>query len=138
MFGAENALFFLFAIPVLSSTCYYPNGDPSLNDVPCNSTATDSTRCRSTYACLSNNICMSTDLTPASSGGTTYVRGSCTDQSWKSDVCPLFCIIPQYDDTAGGEGIAKCPDTNLDMYYCVDGAASNCSVRENVLSFAGK
>nr|POE66167.1 hypothetical protein CFP56_54429 [Quercus suber] len=108
----------LIALPIKAQTCYYPNGDIALDDIPCNATTSESTCCGPTYACLSNNICMETSLTPGSSGSTTY--------------------IPARDDTAGGEGIAKCPDTKFDLYYCIDGAPSNCSVYENILSFTGK
>jgi len=70
----------------------------------------------------------------------TYVRGSCTDQSWESPECPRFCINSTLDDVGGGEGIAKCPNTSLDLYYCIDGnyQEANCTSGNLILSFAGK
>lgn len=72
-----------------------------------------------------------------------YVRGSCTDSTWRSSYCPNFCVdanAPRMDDTAGGEGMAKCPNTDIDMYYCVDfdQSAVNCTTQQNVIVFQGK
>lgn len=67
-----------------------------------------------------------------------YVRGSCTDQSWKDASCPLFCISSD-DLRSGGMGIAKCPNTALDEYYCIDAGDSsvNCTAQFNVFEFPG-
>ncbi|EAW17221.1 uncharacterized protein NFIA_005840 [Aspergillus fischeri NRRL 181] len=71
-----------------------------------------------------------------------YVRGSCTDQTWRSSACPLFCINPDppnRNNLAGGQGIEKCPNTDLDMYYCIDYNMGNvnCSAQQQVLIFKG-
>lgn len=36
--------------------------------------------------------------------------------------------------------MAKCPDTIIDMYYCVDFdmSAVNCTTQQNVIKFEGK
>lgn len=67
-----------------------------------------------------------------------YVRGSCTDQSWKDASCPLFCIGSD-DLRSGGMGIEKCPNTTLDEYYCIDSGDSsvNCAAQFNVFEFPG-
>ncbi len=65
---------------------------------------------------------MFTNHTPASAGDTPYVRGSCTDKSWRSANCPSFCVnpdAPYSDNTSGGAAMAKCSNTT-DLFYCID------------------
>lgn len=122
----------------VDGVCYYPNGDVSPQDVPCTSDG-NSTCCGVGYACLSNKICMTTNLTPPSSGSTTYVRGSCTDSTFTSSACPLFCVDPEYDDVAGGEGIEKCNNRQGDTYHCIDfNTDSSCDSGQSLLHFPGK
>lgn len=67
----------------------------------------------------------------------TYVRGSCTDSTWKSSYCPSFCE----GNASGGEGMAKCSNVGtLDMYYCIDSSDGdvNCTAQQNVVVFPGK
>ena len=72
-------------------------------------------------------------------GATKYVRGSCTDQSWRSSECPQFCIDPNVDNLTGGNGIGKCLGTTQDMYYCTGtgNTDNNCSASQNPLIFQG-
>lgn len=45
-----------------------------------------------------------------------YARESCTDHTWRSSACPLFCINPDppnLNNLAGGQGIEKCPNTGF-------------------------
>jgi hypothetical protein len=72
-------------------------------------------------------------------GATKYVRGSCTDQSWRSSECPQFCIDPNVNDLTGGNGIGKCLGTTQDMYYCTGtgNTDNNCSASQNPLIFQG-
>ena len=80
---------------------------------------------------------MATGDEAQNAGASLYVRGSCTDQSWKDASCPLFCISSN-DDRSGGNGIAKCPNTTLDEYYCVDsGPSADCAGQFNVFEFTG-
>jgi hypothetical protein len=134
-------LFCLFS-PIFS-VCYYPNGDVTTSDVPCSDTTAESACCSVGYICLSNGICMQSNDSIEAQSFSSYVRGSCTDQTWRSSYCPNFCVnanAPYSDDTAGGEGMAKCPNTTIDMYYCVDfdQSAVNCETRQNVVIFQGK
>lgn len=71
---------------------------------------------------------------------TKYIRGSCTDQRWRSSECPLFCIDPDVNDLTGGNGIGKCLGTTQDMYYCIDtgNTDNNCSASQNPLIFQGQ
>jgi hypothetical protein len=41
--------------------------------------------------------------------------------------------------SCGGQGIEKCPNTDLDMYYCIDHNMGNvnCSAQHQVLIFQG-
>lgn len=69
-----------------------------------------------------------------------YVRGSCTDQSWRSSECPEFCIDPNVDNLTGGNAIGKCLGTTQDMYYCIGpgNTDNNCSASQNPLIFQGQ
>jgi hypothetical protein len=102
-------LFLVANIQLASAQCYYPDGSISTGDTPCTSTG-NSTCCGSGYACLSNRICMATGDEAQKPDASLYVRGSCTDPTWKSASCPLFCIS-SHDLLSGGMGIAKCPNT---------------------------
>lgn len=120
-----------------TAICYYPDGSVAPQDTACMDNEEASTCCGQGYACLSNNICMSTGDEIQKSGASTYVRGSCTDQTWRSNNCPLFCIGPT-DLLSGGNGIAQCPGTENE-YYCIDAAddTTNCGTETNVLIFYG-
>ena len=135
----ESKILRLFLFCTLGACiCYYPNGDVSPQDVPCTSNS-NSTCCGIGYACLTNQICMDTSLTPASSGSTKYVRGSCTDKSFSSSACPLFCDNAKYDDVGGGEGMEKCTNVQGDAYRCIDfNPNSQCNSSLYVLQFPGK
>lgn len=81
-------------IEAVAATCFYPNHDVANNDMPCDSSKTDSNCCGPGYACLSNKVCRQAHQD--SSGAFmpyTYGRGSCTDRTWTSSSCPQFCII---------------------------------------------
>ncbi|KAF2140404.1 uncharacterized protein K452DRAFT_55312 [Aplosporella prunicola CBS 121167] len=70
-----------------SPRCYYPNGLES-SDIPCNAGASDgSPCCAKGYICFSNKLCVR-----EGEGGRSYHRGSCTDQSWRGEGCPRFCL----------------------------------------------
>lgn len=47
--------------------------------------------------------------------------------------------MQETDDVGGGEGIQKCPNTNIDSYCCVDGTlnACNCTSGSGALRFQG-
>lgn len=73
-------------------------------------------------------------------GATEYVRGGCTDKSFRSSSCSLICIDPDLDNVAGGHGLGKCENTQSDMYYCINGDLDNvdCTSGNGILFFAGK
>ena len=140
MIGFPFLLFLLILVvriqPVVGR-CYYADGSVASGDTPCSLGGT-STCCGSGYACLSNRICMATGDEAQKPGASLYVRGSCTDRSWRSASCPLYCIGSN-DLLSGGMGIAKCPNITLDEYYCIDSLANtvNCSEQFGVFEFQG-
>lgn len=116
-----------YAVLVLSlfsartlATCYFPNGDIALNDAPCRTVAGHSTCCGVGYACMQSGICEISNDTPSQLGFSGFVRASCTDQSWNSPACPMFCIDPDLNNVGGWNELGKCYDTAQDMYYCID------------------
>lgn len=124
----------------VSASCYYPNGDLSPNDTPCQDDTENSLCCGQGYACLTNHICQATGDELQKDGATEFVRGGCTDKTFRSSSCPSFCIDPNVDNTAGGMGIGKCQDTDKDLYWCINDNQDkvSCSKEKNVLFFPGK
>lgn len=127
------------SLRLVAAVCYYPDGSVSPQDTACLNNGDNSTCCGQGYACLSNNICEATGDEIKKPGASLYVRGSCTDPTWRSNNCPQFCINPDYDLLSGGMGIAKCANTTLDEYYCIDGLDDtvDCSSETDVLFFQG-
>ena len=81
-------LLFLFVLTLTTDveqqkTCYYPNGDVAKGDFLCSNSSAVSTCCGKEWDCDDNRLC--------SYKGYSLSRGSCTDQSWQSSDCPLFC-----------------------------------------------
>ncbi|OJD10135.1 hypothetical protein AJ78_08727 [Emergomyces pasteurianus Ep9510] len=124
----------------VSSVCYYRNGNVTPADVPCRSSG-PSTCCPTGFACLSNNICVNTKTRNETVG---YIRGSCTDKSWRAGECPGFCIRggKPWNDTLGGiQPMRKCENTKEDIYYCVNAnvEAVDCAVKNDaIISFVGQ
>lgn len=75
----------LFLSNMARKACFYPDGSRIFADIPCSRNGDeDSVCCGPVATCLSNKICWD--------GGSGYVRGSCTDPTWKSSACPQFCL----------------------------------------------
>lgn len=120
-------LFLIFyLVPFALAICYYPDGSVSPQDLPRSDGNEDSTCCGPGYVCLSNNVCMATNLVPQVEGVyvSEYTRGSCTGKGWRSVNCPSFCVndkSPKFDLVSGGMGMARCDNnTSADVYYCID------------------
>ncbi|PGH06137.1 hypothetical protein GX51_02525 [Blastomyces parvus] len=135
--SAHCLLGFAYAV---SAVCFYRNGNVTPADVPCHDTG-PSTCCPMGYACLSNNICVDPNAENETVG---YIRGSCTDKSWRAGQCPAFCIRggKPWNDTLGGiQPMRKCENANEDSYYCVNDnvGAVDCAVKNDaIISFAGQ
>jgi hypothetical protein len=136
----QSSLLVLASLPFIIATCYYPNGDVTPADVACSDTTEESACCGQGYACLSNGLCERNNDTLDANSESSYVRGSCTDPTFRSSYCPNYCVDPNLDNISGGGGVAKCPDTTLDEYYCIraDTTDVNCISQQNVLLFPGK
>lgn len=79
----------LISTSVAEKVCYHPNGKVAEQTVPCYKTAGESFCCPFGHVCLSTKLCVNTLDLPTSIGR--VIRGSCTDRSWKSKECPMFC-----------------------------------------------
>lgn len=126
--------------PEANAACYYPSGKNAPNDIPCRDDTSHATCCGPGYACLSNGICQATGEEQGSRDASEFVRGSCTDESWRNSNCPLFCIEDGVDFLAGGNGIAKCDNMSDDVYYCINSESSGqatCEDRDRRLFFPG-
>ncbi|KAF6836625.1 hypothetical protein CMUS01_05329 [Colletotrichum musicola] len=129
--------FLLHSAPPTLAACYYPNGSISPNDMPCRDDTAESTCCGTGYACLANGMCQATGKELPKEGATELVRGACTDRSWRSSSCPLFCINPEMDNFGGGIGVGRCEGTTEELYYCIHLVMDrvNCTGKKNVLFF---
>ncbi|KAL2127077.1 hypothetical protein VTI74DRAFT_11373 [Chaetomium olivicolor] len=106
--------------PCLAETkrCYFPNGDVSLSDRPCDSEAENSICCGAPPFggyCLSNKVCKSL--------AGLYSRGSCTDPTWQAPECQTFCI-PMAQN--GGWAMERCSAVTDADVYCCNGTAPDC------------
>lgn len=140
--GVLTVVLTVFPIwPGAHAACYYPSGQIAPNDIPCRDDTPHAACCAPGYACLSNGICQATGLEQGGPDASEFVRGACTDQSWRNSNCPLFCIEEGVDFLPGGNGIAKCDnDTGDDTYYCINVRSSGqatCQDRAKVLFFPG-
>ncbi|MCJ1341458.1 hypothetical protein MMC09_006754 [Bachmanniomyces sp. S44760] len=123
-FALLFALLFIFASRA-SSLCYTPNGGAT-NDVACTSKTTGASVCCSEgFECLSNGLCMA----PKSENvtGTQFIRGTCTDKTWKDTACGGFCTE---ENPKGGEWVMKCSEGR---YCCSD---MSCCSKPGALIFS--
>ena len=81
----------LFIHPLVAkATCFYPQGVEA-PDFPCKPSEENSTCCGENYVCYSNGLCRP-GPNAVNHGLTDFYRGSCTDPTWTSPECPLFCL----------------------------------------------
>jgi hypothetical protein len=118
-----------FASP--GNICYYPNGDTQATDVPCDPDAPATGCCWSRSACLTNGLCIMNGA--ESDSGIEYARGTCTDRSWSSPLCPQNCQLNQdtpsnssaYDFRADGVKVLQCGSQGYgrEAEYCCESEA---------------
>jgi hypothetical protein len=88
----------LYLVPLISATCYYPDGtiETSTDYMPCVATVGTFSMCCATNRahypdqCLPNGLCHNPCATSGNCGdsaGGQYWRESCTDPSWSSPYC---------------------------------------------------
>ena len=126
--------------------CFYPDGLRLFADIPCSKNGSEDNFCCGPAAiCLSNKICWD--------GGSGYLRGSCTDATWKSSACPQFCLSryaprihfsredPLIDycnaEPAGKAGGMKdCLDLNADSWCCLQESQTTCDCSQGNVTFS--
>lgn len=124
----------------VNAVCYFPNGVIAPNDTPCRDDTSNSVCCGQGYACLTNGLCQATGEELQKPGATEFVRGGCTDKTWRSSSCPSFCIENGVDNVGGGTGLSKCPNTDRDIYWCINKnyQSADCDTGVGLLFFPGK
>jgi hypothetical protein len=81
-------LIFYFSSLVSSVlNCYYPNAASASTHTPCDASAETSACCDPGDLCLSNGYCFQ----QFGAWSNRLARGSCTDSTWGSSICPQFC-----------------------------------------------
>ena len=65
-------------------TCYFPNQAIAPNAYACSLSTNYGACCAVGHICLDNGLC-----TP---GDGQIFRGGCTDPTWSSPECPLYCL----------------------------------------------
>ncbi|GKT40553.1 uncharacterized protein ColSpa_00734 [Colletotrichum spaethianum] len=73
-----------------ANLCFFPGGIQA-RDVPCDPKAEVSMCCGSVNACLSNGLCKLDDT--SNNTGIAYARGTCSDPTWQSPICPQNCVL---------------------------------------------
>lgn len=136
------ALCLLFNV---ESKCYFPDGSEVLHHVACRSGDGFSACCEQGFACLSNGLCNVTEHVPdlEHRGLAQHNRESCTDPTWESTDCPLFCLNSDLDPLNHGAAVHKC-EMDVDRYWCINKKtlgmkeSDRCLDREVYFQFAGK
>ena len=128
-----------------ANTCYFPDGEPS-SDVPC-SDSLFTQCCGSRSACLTNGLCI---LEASNDTGINYARGTCTDKTWGSSLCPQHCQLNQdtpknssaYDFRTNGVQVWQCGSQGYgeEAKYCCESEAERqrcCSTTNAVFTLQG-
>ena len=129
-------------LQTVAATCYFPDGTTA-NDTPCfNNNKEDSACCGSGYACYGSSaqyyLCMATGDELQKAGASKFVRGSCTDKTWRSGNCPSVCVDEDRDNVGGGNGVGQCPDTDTEFYCISTGLGEdNCTTGYDIIDFVG-
>lgn len=140
-------VFSLSTLPTLAAnTCYFPNGAPS-TDEPCDPNALFTQCCGSRSACLTNGLCI---LEASNDTGINYARGTCTDKTWSSSLCPQQCQLNQdtpknssaYDFRTNGVQVWQCGSQGYaeQAKYCCESEAERqrcCSTQKAVFTLQG-
>jgi hypothetical protein len=121
--AAITTIFFATRFSLLAvqgQDCFFPDGtltgaDGGLPQAPCSTSSENSTCCDLGWLCRSDNLCFN-------EGQQILQRSSCTDESWSSEKCPLFCVNAPSNPN-GNVAVLQCDDGS----YCCDGDRSfNC------------
>lgn len=130
----------------MSMECYFPNGNPS-PDKPCDPNALFTQCCGSASRCLSNGLCLNSvnGFEGSETVGTSYSRGTCTDKTWTSSLCPQQCQLNQdtarnssaYDFRTAGVQVWQCTGQGFaaEAKYCCEsrGEQQECCQTQSVV-----
>ncbi|WYZ42442.1 hypothetical protein EsH8_VI_000141 [Colletotrichum jinshuiense] len=113
-----------------ANLCFFPGGVQAL-DVPCDPKAEVSMCCGSVNACLSNGLCKLEDT--SNNTGIAYARGTCSDPTWQSPICPQNCVLnpdtrknnTAYDFRFNGVQVWQCDSQGFGVpgKFCCESAA---------------
>lgn len=139
-------LLFYVSSALAANTCYFPDGLPS-SDEPCDPDALFTQCCGSRSACLTNGLCI---LEASNDTGINYARGTCTDKTWSSSLCPQQCQLNQdtpknssaYDFRTNGVQVWQCGSQGYaeEAKYCCESEAERqrcCSTEKAVFTLQG-
>lgn len=70
-----------------NAACYYPDGHQATGDFACFLDQDQSPCCGSGSICEESGLCK----VAGSIGVSNLIRGTCTDQTWASSACSIFC-----------------------------------------------
>ncbi|KAH7085260.1 hypothetical protein BKA63DRAFT_13757 [Paraphoma chrysanthemicola] len=122
-------LFSVLPFSLAANICYLPDGSTN-KDVPCDPNAPVTQCCGTRDACLSNGLCI---LSASNNTGISYARGTCTDRSWSSPLCPQQCQLnldtptnqSAYDFRSGGVQVWQCGSQGYarEAAYCCESDA---------------
>jgi hypothetical protein len=146
LLGSPISLAPLNPSTIAANTCYFPNGTPS-TDEPCDPDALFTQCCGSRSACLTNGLC---SLEATNITGIEYARGTCTDKTWGSSLCPQQCQLNQhtpkrssaYDFRANGVQVWECGSQGYaeEARYCCESEGERqrcCSTSSVVFTLQG-
>ncbi|OHE91158.1 hypothetical protein CORC01_13534 [Colletotrichum orchidophilum] len=121
---------FAGGVRAAANLCFFPGGVQS-HDVPCDPKAEVSMCCGSVNACLSNGLCKLDDTTNKT--GIAYARGTCSDPTWQSPICPQNCVLnpdtrkskSAYDFRFNGVQVWQCDSQGFGVpgKFCCESAA---------------
>ncbi|CAG8971510.1 hypothetical protein HYALB_00005406 [Hymenoscyphus albidus] len=109
--------------------CFFPNGNKADSDTNCNA-GTESVCCGRGFVCLENGVCMDNSTMVDGKIAGTLWRGSCTDSTWNSPLCPKYCNLPSgplQGNLGSGQALGKCPGSDNTFYCKRDGLINICA-----------
>ena len=93
-----------------TQSCYYPDGTPDNTLTPCKTAQSVSACCGTDAVCLTNGLC----LRVAPPMANRISRAGCTDETWKSNACPLYCTDGESLGTMSEIFATANPETSVD------------------------
>ncbi|EME44197.1 hypothetical protein DOTSEDRAFT_80027 [Dothistroma septosporum NZE10] len=127
----------LRAVLSQSSACYFPDHTDAANFTACDASATESSCCRDSEACLSNGYCLQ-----QTGHANRITRGACTDPTFSNAACPSLCtdggtstVVTTTSESLTWVIVAK--DNSMSFYLAKDTVPNGvfcCFPRYNITS----